>query len=83
MNFEEQRKISNNINLSEQIKLVLDLIEFSSINLDITDKIVNETKTKNKNLDELDNRLNESLKGKFLPNKFIKYYIMFFLNLNN
>ncbi len=64
MTFEEERTISNNINLSEQIKLMLDLIEFSSINLEIEKKTVNdETKTKNKNIDELDRKLDECLKG--------------------
>jgi hypothetical protein len=64
LTFEEERTISNNINLSEQIKLMLDLIEFSSINLEIEKKTVNdETKTKNKNIDELDRKLDECLKG--------------------
>ena len=64
MTFEEERTISNNINLSEQIKLMLDLIEFSSINLEIEKKTVNdETKTKSKNIDELDKKLDECLKG--------------------
>jgi len=64
LTFEEERTISNNINLSEQIKLMLDLIEFSSINLEIEKKTVNdETKTKSKNIDELDKKLDECLKG--------------------
>jgi hypothetical protein len=67
LNFEVQRKISNDINLSEQIKIFIDLIEFSSINLEIsTNELTNDTKTKDKNVNELDEKLNEYLKGKFL-----------------
>jgi len=66
LNFEEQRKISNDINLSEQIKILLDIIEFSSINLELEKKSLNNnTITKDKNDVELEGKLNESINRKF------------------